>query len=89
MIAFDELPAALRTRLPLDVRLYALYKERSEIPIGELRVTLGASTVGIKVAIARLVELGLLRREWSGHRKTPIRYITLDPETASLHEQTA
>jgi hypothetical protein len=85
VIAFDELPAALRTRLPLDVRLYALYKERSEIPIGEL----GASTVGIKVAIARLVELGLLRREWSGNRKTPIRYITLDPETASLQEQTA
>jgi hypothetical protein len=52
-------------------------------------VTLGASTVGIKVAIARLVELGLLRREWSGNRKTPIRYITLDPETASLHERTA
>ena len=84
MIAFDELPAALQARLPLDVRVYALFKERSEIPIGELQAILGASRIGIKVAIARLVDLGLLKREWSGNTKTPIRYVVIDPTPSSL-----
>lgn len=90
MIGFDELPAVLRTRLPLDVRLYALFAERLEISTDELRAALGASTIGIRVAIGRMVDLGLLRRERSGNPKTRFRYIIVDPsDTPSLEAKTA
>lgn len=75
-----ELPAALRARLPLDVRLYTIFSERSERPMNELRTMLGASTIGIREAIRRLVELGLIRRELTGNPRTPIRYVVVKPD---------
>ncbi len=47
-------------------------------PMAELRTMLGASTIGIREAIRRLVELGLVRRELTGNPRTPIRYVVID-----------